>query len=159
MIRLLAFLALVLATLPLTALPAQAQEPAFPLHGNWCGIGHGGGPWALQPIDPLDAACMRHDICTEQLGRFDCGCDIAFMQELRSQYWPNPEIADKARAIHDAIAMMPCSSPQGMAYKAACLASDLATDMMSGREMPMDILRRWGLVGATGLGNSYWNNW
>ncbi|MEZ5714695.1 MAG: hypothetical protein R3D85_05730 [Paracoccaceae bacterium] len=141
----------------LSPLPARANGPAFPLHGNWCGIGHSGGPFAAAPIDPLDAACMRHDICAAQRGDLDCGCDIAFMRELRAQPWPNPAIADKARAIHDSIAMMPCSNPMGMAWKAACVSSDLMKDTVTGREMPTDILRRWAKVGRSGLSHSYWS--
>ena len=151
MTRTLAILLLLLAPLA-----AHAKGPAFPLHGHWCGLGQSGGPLAAAPIDPLDAACMRHDICTAQRGRLDCGCDIGFMRELRDTRWPNPGIADKARAIHDSIAVMPCSSPAGMAWKAACLSGDLARDTVTGREMPMDVLRRWARVGTTGLSNSYW---
>lgn len=147
---------LALFLLLLSALPVQADGPAFPLHGNWCGIGHSGGPYAA-PIDPLDAACMRHDICAARRGELDCGCDIGFMRELQAQPWPNPGIADKARAIHDSIAMMPCSNPMGMAYKAARLSSGLVSDTVTGREMPVDILRRWTKVGATGLSRSYWS--
>ena len=142
----------------LTALPAWANGPAFPLHGNWCGIGHTGGPYSA-PVDPLDAACMRHDLCAAQRGDLNCGCDIAFMNELRNQPWPNPVIADKARAIYDSIAMMPCSNPAGMAYKAACVSSDLMKDTVTGHEMPTDILRRWAKVGSKGLSNAYWSRW
>lgn len=138
----------------LLALPAQAQGPALPLHGNYCGIGHSTG---LPPIDALDAACMRHDICAAQRGTLDCGCDIGFMNELRAQPWPDPVLADKARAIYDSIGMTPCADPSGMAYKMACVASDWMQDVMSGREMPTDIFRRWSQIGSTGLSNGYWN--
>ncbi|MDQ2090486.1 hypothetical protein [Marimonas arenosa] len=141
----------------LSALPSHATGPSFPLHGNWCGIGHSGGPYSAAPIDPLDAACMRHDICAAQRGELNCGCDISFMRELRYQRWPNPVIADKARAIHDAIAMMPCANPMGMAYKAARLASDMTSDTVIGRELPTDILRRWAKVVSSGLSRSYWS--
>ncbi|MCB2101474.1 MAG: hypothetical protein KDE22_11425, partial [Rhodobacterales bacterium] len=35
------------------------------------------------PVDPFDAACMRHDLCYEQNGRFDSQCDRALVMELR----------------------------------------------------------------------------
>jgi len=33
----------------------------FPIHGNWCGPGHGGGPC----VDVIDRACRRHDLAYE----------------------------------------------------------------------------------------------
>ena len=143
----------------LSATPSLASGPAFPLHGNWCGIGHSGGPFAAAPVDPLDAACMRHDICKADRGQLDCGCDLGFMDELRAQRWPDPVLADKAHAIYESIAVMPCSSPMGMAYKAACLASDVTRGAVTGREMPTEILRRWAKVGSTGLSRAHWSRW
>ncbi|MGV6849100.1 MAG: hypothetical protein ACWA5A_12065 [Marinibacterium sp.] len=141
------------------ALPAYAQGPAFPVYGNYCGINHDAGSFSLPPVDPIDAACMRHDICTIQLGRFDCGCDIALMNELRYTPWPNPVVQDAARSIYEAIAIVPCADPMGMAYKAACLAQDLSTDFITGRDNPMEILRRLSQVGATGMSNAYMSRW
>ena len=54
-----------------------------PRYGNWCGADY---PKdinnAAAPIDKLDAACQVHDICYQQQGYLDCGCDQAFNQQL-----------------------------------------------------------------------------
>lgn len=146
----------ILALLTLTlGSPVRSQSLAFPVYGNYCGINHGAGPLLIPPVDPVDAACMRHDICTDQHGRFDCGCDIALMNELRYQRWPTPETGEAARAIYEAIAVVPCSNPMGMVYKAAHVVQDLSTDGLTGRESPLLILRRLGHVGETGVLHAY----
>ena len=42
------------------------------IHGNYCGVGSRPG---LQPVDALDAACMRHDACTRSAGLSPCSCN------------------------------------------------------------------------------------
>lgn len=42
------------------------------IHGNYCGIGNRPG---TEPIDALDAACMRHDACTHTGRLPSCACD------------------------------------------------------------------------------------
>ncbi len=42
------------------------------IHGNYCGIGNRPG---TPPIDALDAACMRHDACTQTGNLPSCRCD------------------------------------------------------------------------------------
>ncbi len=144
----------------LAALPAAAQSwpaiAAVPVHGNWCGPGYGNG---LPPTDPLDAACMRHDICTARVGSFSCGCDIALMSELRATPWPNPGIRAKARAIYDAIAATPCRGAEGQAVKMSMAFDDWAREVAAGREAPWDFLRRWGLLGLDGLNGRRWRGW
>ncbi len=139
--------ALSLAGALLLAGPVRAEGSlpvSVPVYGNWCGPGYPASPWrAGPPVDPLDAACMRHDACTAARGRFDCGCDLALMAELRSTPWPNPVIARNARAIHDAIAVTPCDSPGGMAEKQSWLARDLMDDMATGRGVPPEVAWRW----------------
>jgi hypothetical protein len=44
----------------------------IPLYGNWCGPGHA-GPGA--PIDAVDEACCRHDMCFCEDGYDDCACN------------------------------------------------------------------------------------
>ncbi len=140
----------------LLAGPAMAQT--VPVHGNWCGIGHSGGngPYPAPPTDPLDAACMRHDICTAYRGRFDCGCDLGFMQELRTTRWPNPGLAEKARAIHEAIGVIPCTSPEGYARKMSLVSSDWLNDIGTGREAPWQIMERLSRLSADGM---RWARW
>lgn len=56
----------------------STPEAGLPVHGNWCGPGHGGG----QPVDELDAACMRHDQCYDRNGYFNCRCNQALVNEI-----------------------------------------------------------------------------
>lgn len=56
----------------------QGLSAGFPVHGNWCGPGHGGGT----PIDTLDTLCMRHDKCYAARGYFDCLCDKQLRDEI-----------------------------------------------------------------------------
>lgn len=118
------------------------------VYGNWCGPSH---PLdmsrAAAPVDPLDAACMRHDYCVAARGDHDCGCDISFLKELRGTRWNNPVIQGNARAIHDAIALVPCNSSDGTTYKQTLFVVDLLSDVISGKGMPMDVADRWrGLI-------------
>jgi hypothetical protein len=43
----------------------------YKIYGNYCGPGNRGG----DPIDGLDAACMKHDKCYFANGRNNCDCD------------------------------------------------------------------------------------
>lgn len=136
-----------LVALVLLSGPAAAQGPAFPVHGNWCGPNFGAGPI----LDALDAACFRHDMCSGQMGAFNCGCDLAFMSELRSQPWPNPGLAQKARAVFEAIALVPCTDPVGQSEKMHLAATDWARGVVAGREAPTAILDRLGRLMAEGI--------
>jgi hypothetical protein len=142
---LLTLLALILAA------PAAAQGLAIPVHGNWCGPNHGAGPI----LDALDDACMRHDHCAAQQGLFDCGCDLAFMDELRSRPWPSPALGAKARAVFEAIALTPCTDPDGQSTKMNIIASDWAAAVAAGREPPWAILDRLGALVAEGMNRAY----
>lgn len=51
------------------------------VHGNYCGPGSKSDDYSAEPVDELDAACMRHDMCYDDLGRFDCVCDEALADE------------------------------------------------------------------------------
>ncbi|MCP5039062.1 MAG: hypothetical protein GY945_15825 [Rhodobacteraceae bacterium] len=148
-----------IAAIVLTLLASPLAAQSVPMHGNWCGLGHSGSVYALPPTDALDAACMRHDICIGQRGRFSCGCDVSLMQELRATPWPNPGYQAKARAIYDTIAVTPCSDPSGMAVKTEMFMSDWARGVLSGQEAPWEVLRRMGLLGADGVNNSWWGGY
>ncbi len=150
-------LKILMVLLSLFAAPALAQNwpgaLAIPVHGNWCGPGQSGngGAWNAPPTDALDAACLRHDICTTRAGYGTCGCDIALMTELRATPWPNPGLQSKARAVYDAIAVSPCRRPDGQMTKMRMAYDDWQRDVASGRAAPMDFLRRWGLLGLDGI--------
>ncbi|GAB1262741.1 hypothetical protein [Aurantivibrio plasticivorans] len=69
----------------------------LPTYGNWCGANH---PVNMQeaeePIDGLDTACKRHDMCYAEKGYLDCECDSQFRDEveqgiLSGEYQGNEE--------------------------------------------------------------------
>ncbi|HHC29867.1 MAG TPA: hypothetical protein ENK80_04820 [Rhodobacterales bacterium] len=124
---------------------------AIPVHGNWCGPNHGAGPI----LDALDDSCFRHDFCVFQRGRGDCGCDLAFMSELRARAWPSPGLAEKARAVYEAIAMTPCRDPAGQREKMSRAAADWAAGVVAGREPPWAILDRLGRLMQDGMARAY----
>lgn len=129
----------------LLALPlGAAAQMSIPVYGNWCGPEYPANPaTAGAPVDALDAACMRHDYCTAVQGRFDCGCDLSFMSELRSTQWPNPRAQSDARGIYDAIAVIPCTDPLGTAQKQSLFMQDMLADTLNGNAAPMDVMERW----------------
>ncbi|MCB1348460.1 MAG: hypothetical protein KDK11_07380 [Maritimibacter sp.] len=119
--------------------PAMAQL-SIPVHGNWCGPGHGAGP----ALDALDAACLRHDLCIRAAGGpFNCACDLAFMDELRRQPWPNPVLQSRARGVFEAITLIPCADPVGQAMKMEWAARDWMGAVLSGRELPSETFTRF----------------
>ena len=148
MARLAAFL--IIAVLGWTA-PAAAQL-VIPVHGNWCGPGYGGGP----ALDPLDAACLRHDLCLRAAGGpFNCACDLTFMDELRRSAWPNPVLSDRARGVYEAITLIPCSDPAGQALKMEWAARDWMSAVLSGREPPTATMGRFMQMMGEALSRGY----
>lgn len=122
---------------------ATAQM-SLPVYGNWCGPDHPVNPSrAGPPVNALDAACMRHDYCTAVQGRFNCGCDLTMMYELRNTPWDNPFLQSDARGIYDAIAVIPCTDPLGTAQKQSLFMQDALADVLNGNAAPMDIMERW----------------
>lgn len=112
------FIALVAAGLLAACATAQPQvkrETAgvMGVYGNWCGPDHPKDVAANpSPIDALDAACMRHDLCYTERGFLSCECDAAFTQELYSEMakktYTGFELAT-ARATHAHFAASPCA--------------------------------------------------
>ena len=135
------------------ALPSVAgAQVSIPVYGNWCGPDYPVNPaFSAPPIDAVDAACMRHDYCTAVRGRFDCGCDLALMNELRYTPWPNPYIQNDARSISDAIAVIPCSDPFGTAEKQSLFMQDVWNDTLNGNAAPLNVLDRWRQVLSNSL--------
>lgn len=64
------------------AVPAGFIDDLFALgtYGNYCGLGQRGNT----PIDALDYACARHDVCYAQMGRGFPTCDSQFVNALVS---------------------------------------------------------------------------
>ncbi|MBF0130510.1 MAG: hypothetical protein HQL33_11015, partial [Alphaproteobacteria bacterium] len=98
-----------IAVLALQAAPASAEPGFLGVYGNWCGPGHRTLPGvvALPPVDSLDDACMRHDVCYAVRGDSDCGCDFWFLDELRHIPYSNPDAAIRGRAMYDAMSIVP----------------------------------------------------
>jgi len=137
--------------LVLIPMAAQAQV-SLPVYGNWCGPDYPANTAiAAPPVDALDAACMRHDYCAAARGRFDCGCDLMLMYELRNTVWPNPYIQADARGIHDAIAVIPCRDLYGAAQKQSLFMQDVLVDSLNGHAAPVDVLERWRQVLSNSL--------
>ena len=115
--------------------PVAAKNPLdLAVHGNWCGPGARSGP----VTDDLDAACRAHDLCARREGWFDCGCDLAFMDRLRRQSWPTDALYQKARAVYEAIALVPCRGVEGQITKLSWADHDWRGAVASGREAPGD---------------------
>jgi hypothetical protein len=57
---------------PVKAIVKDLRRGPLLIHGNYCGIGNRPG---TAPIDALDAACMRHDACTQTGQLPTCACD------------------------------------------------------------------------------------
>lgn len=76
-----------------------ASRLSFPVWGNWCGPGHGGG----QPKDTLDRLCMRHDKCYASRGYFDCYCDAVLKAEIRRY---SSRMGTRERAVAAAITVV-----------------------------------------------------
>ncbi len=130
------------------ALPASAKNPLdLAVHGNWCGPGARSGP----VTDTLDMACRAHDLCARDQGWFDCGCDLAFMDTLRRQSWPSEALYQKARAVYEAIALVPCRGVEGQITKLSWVNHDWRGAVASGRETPQDRARRFLRLLAAGL--------
>lgn len=74
--------------------PGVEAFKCFPIYGNWCGMDYPPEGTFPPPVDPYDAACMRHDICTGESGG-DAVCDVRFISELHGLahqfgYLPRP---------------------------------------------------------------------
>ena len=141
-------IAIILLLWPLGAV----AQVSVPVYGNWCGPDYPYSPaLSAPPIDPLDAACMQHDYCTAVQGRFDCGCDLSLMYELRNTRWPNGYIQSEARGIYDAIAVIPCTNPAGTAEKQSLFMEDFITDAVRGNAAPLDLMYRWSRLLSRGI--------
>ena len=59
--------------------PETRLTEGLPVHGIYCGPGHGDDLYDTPPIDGVDAACMRHDRGYGERGYFDFPSDVRLM--------------------------------------------------------------------------------
>ena len=84
----------------------------YSVYGNWCGPDHpkySSNP--PDPIDKLDAACMKHDICYTQKGNLSCECDKTLNEELKQNIKASTytrQQANYAKNIHRYFSASPC---------------------------------------------------
>ncbi|MDH5326561.1 MAG: hypothetical protein OEZ68_09215 [Gammaproteobacteria bacterium] len=85
----------------------------FPIYGNWCGPDHPvDTSKAPTPIDHLDASCQVHDLCYEEKGYFDCGCDAQLTASIRlglEQGVYKGSERHMARTVHNYFKASPCN--------------------------------------------------
>jgi hypothetical protein len=61
--------------------PETRLTGGLPVHGVYCGPGHGDDLYETPPIDGVDAACMRHDRGYGDRGYFDFPSDLRLMAD------------------------------------------------------------------------------
>lgn len=117
------------ATLWLLASPQVQAFKCVPIYGNWCGPGHPAAGYP-PPVDAFDAACMRHDICT-QGPEPDTLCDRRFVGEL---HWLAQQLGYLPRSLRWAEYLLRVKSgghwgdaPMPTPWDAFGLMSSLAT--------------------------------
>lgn len=95
----------------------------FPVYGNWCGRGHpklGENP---EPVDELDRACNRHDLCYGRENKdFSCECDVQLIRDIEHIKFPGKtdsvgEVVN-ARLVLGYFQLSPCKGVKDMATKA-----------------------------------------
>lgn len=63
----------------------RSLNSGMPVHGRWCGPGHPDGESSENnppPRDPVDRACMYHDLCYQRTYYFSCECDRRLLKGL-----------------------------------------------------------------------------
>ena len=70
-----------------TAVASKATEAKkgkfkLPLHGNYCGPGHGDLTKNPKPVDTLDAICRKHDIGYKKDGYFSRKANAEFVKDV-----------------------------------------------------------------------------
>jgi len=68
----------------------------LPIYGNYCGPGHGDKTGCSPAIDRVDASCCKHDVCYDQRGYFDCGCDCDLVRSMPGAIANTSSVAGKA---------------------------------------------------------------
>lgn len=97
---------------PVDSNRSQIDQGARLIHGNYCGPGSRPG---TQPVDALDAACMRHDACMPSNGLPSCGCMTRLKNEAEAvaqDALQPPDIQILASATAAGAALTPCQPSQ-----------------------------------------------
>eukprot|EP00742_Colponemidia_sp_Colp-10_P004609 GILJ01004919.1.p1 GENE.GILJ01004919.1~~GILJ01004919.1.p1 ORF type:complete len:238 (+),score=23.42 GILJ01004919.1:41-754(+) len=78
----------------------------IPIHGKYCGPGHGDGTYTTPPIDEVDRLCLEHDRCYDARYQ-DCGCDAMFIKGLEEL--KDPAMSFVASTMSLWFASSPCT--------------------------------------------------
>ena len=70
----------------------------LPLHGNYCGPGHGDLTKNPKPVDTLDAICRKHDIGYKKDGYFSRIANAEFVKDVAKNF-NKMKPAEKAKAV------------------------------------------------------------
>ena len=70
----------------------------LPLHGNYCGPGHGDLTKNPKPVDTLDAICRKHDIGYKKDGYFSRKANNEFVKDVAKNF-NKMKPAEKAKAV------------------------------------------------------------
>jgi hypothetical protein len=75
------------ASVPMDSLPKPLQSalggPRHFMIGNYCGFGSRTGDLSVKPVNKLDEACFRHDICYIDRKNL-CGCNQTLVGEAKA---------------------------------------------------------------------------
>ncbi len=115
---------LAIAASPVVTVPMSDGEKIpdieMKLHGRWCGPNYPteadkASGKDLTPVDRLDTACMKHDLCyAAHGGKPTCSCDEKFIWRVKYLQYHAPDFSDdgrtKAFLILGWFESSPCSS-------------------------------------------------
>ena len=68
------------------ATEAKKGKFKLPLHGNYCGPGHGDLTKNPKPVDTLDAICRKHDIGYKKDGYFSRKANAEFVKDVAKNF-------------------------------------------------------------------------
>jgi hypothetical protein len=101
--NLVAFMATLVVTTPVSD-TEKVPEVEFQVHGRWCGPGRPteeerSSGMDLSPVDLLDSACRKHDLCYEAHGGEPaCRCNEEFIWRVKNLQYNVPDLPEDALA-------------------------------------------------------------
>lgn len=97
------------------AVQASSRKLSLPIHGIWCGPGHGGTLTSNTPcIDQIDCKCKAHDQCWDKHTQSNCKCDDDLVSALEA------DVSPVAVAIRDWFTVSPCVGPVSLTIPRFC---------------------------------------